>query len=128
MLPKKNRADKKVVEEVFKSGKFINSNNFSLKYMILKTRNSLVVKKEAGLQSPKPLLLKNNPKISVLVPKSLAKKAIKRNYLRRLGYIALEKQLHHFPTGLTGVLIFKKYQDDILTIENEIKNIINKIH
>jgi hypothetical protein len=36
--------------------------------------------------------------------------------------------LDHFPFGIRGVFVFKKYQYDTSIIENEIKTIRNKIN
>jgi ribonuclease P protein component len=108
MLPKKNRADTKAVEKIFKEGKFVNSPNFTFKYIL------------TGGSSA--------PRISFIAPKSIAKLAVKRNFLRRLGYTALQKHIGQFPSGLVGVFVFRKYQDDVLIIENEIKNILAKIN
>ncbi|KKQ07442.1 MAG: hypothetical protein US18_C0016G0002 [Parcubacteria group bacterium GW2011_GWB1_36_5] len=107
MLPKKNRVDTKSVEKIFKDGKFLNSPNLTFKFIISQRRER---------------------KISFIAPKSVAKLAVKRNMLRKRGYMALEKHLQQFPTGLLGVFIFKKYQDKVLILENEIKNILNKIN
>jgi ribonuclease P protein component len=107
MLPKKNRADTKTVEKIFKEGKFLTSSSLTFKYF--KNHNKEV-------------------EISFLAPKSIAKLAVQRNFLRRLGYRVLEKHLHSFPAGLAGVFIFKRYQDDVSIIENEIKNILSKIN
>ena len=38
------------------------------------------------------------------------------------------KYIKQFPLGLAGVLIFKKYQENVSIIEDEIKNIFNKIN
>ena len=115
MLPKKNRADTKTVERIFKAcpptgrdGSFFNSANLTFKFIM--TRDS----------AP--------PRISFIAPKSIAKIAVQRNFLRRCGCIALQKHIDKFPAGLLGVFIFKKYQDDISIIENEIKNVLNKIN
>jgi len=107
MLKKINRADRKTVESIFREGKFLNSLNLTFKF--LKT-------------------VQNGRKISILVPKSVVKSAVKRNLLRRLGYRALEKHIESSPAGITGVFIFKKYQDNILVLENEIKTIFAKIN
>jgi ribonuclease P protein component len=107
MLPKKNRADKKAVERVFKEGKIINSPFLTFRFVPVRD---------------------GSRRISVIAPKSVAKLAVKRNLLRRRGYDALKKYLPQFPAGIIGVLIFKKYQTDIMTIENEIKNILRKIN
>lgn len=106
MLPKKNRVDKKTIEKIFKKGKFVNSLNLTFKF--IKTNGER--------------------RISFITPKTISKKAVIRNSLRRRGYIILKKYFNKFPIGITGVFIFKKYQDDVLIIENEIKNILNKIN
>jgi ribonuclease P protein component len=107
MLPKKNRADKKAVEQIFKSSKSLSFEDFSFKYILLKDQNT--------------------PKISVLAPKTITKKAVDRNFLRRLGYLALTKYIKEFPSGVVGVVVFKKYQNNVLIIENEIKSLLDKI-
>ena len=107
MLKKKNRADINSLNSLFKKGKFVVSPSLIFRY------------------------LKNNDKaikISFIAPKNVAKLAVKRNLLRRRGYLALEKYFKLFPAGITGVFAFKKYQDDILIIKNEIKYILNKIN
>lgn len=108
MLPKKNRADKKAVEKIFKRGKVLSSLDLTFKYIL--NSNSTI------------------PRISFLAPKNVAKLAVKRNLLRRRGYAVLRKYIKEFPLGLTGVFVFKKYQDNILTLENEIKTILTKIN
>lgn len=107
MLPKKNRVDKKGVDLIFKKGDFIASPSFTFKFI-----KTSVSKKQ----------------ISFIAPKSIAKLAVKRNSLRRKGYIALKKHLNQFPFGILGVFVFKKPEEDILKIENEIKKILNKIN
>ncbi len=107
MFPKKNRADKKTIEKIFKEGKFVNSPNLTLKF--IKTFN-------------------NKKQISFITPKTLSKKSVVRNSLRRRGYIILKKYFNTFPAGFFGVFIFRKRQDNILILENEIKSILNKIN
>ncbi|MFA6177751.1 MAG: ribonuclease P protein component [Candidatus Paceibacterota bacterium] len=107
MLPKKNRVNTKEVDKIFKEGRFLVSSSFTFKYF--KSANKGV-------------------KISFIAPKSVAKLAVKRNLLRRRGYTALAKYIDQFPAGLMGVFIFKKYQDDISIIKDEIKNIFKKIN
>lgn len=106
MLKKINRATRKEVEEIFKKGKYANSLVFTFKF----------IKKHT------------NKKISVIAPKNVARTAVRRNLLRRRGYRALEKYLAGFPAGTLGALVFKKYEDDIPILENEIKNILGKIN
>jgi ribonuclease P protein component len=108
MLLKKNRADRKAIEKIFKDGRFLNSPNLTFKFLIKKNSTT--------------------PQISFIAPKSVAKLAVKRNLLRRRGYGVLNKYINQFPSGVLGVFLFKKYQDDVLTIENEIKNILSKIN
>ena len=107
MLPKKNRVSKKEVDLIFKQGKIITSPNLTFKY--LKNQNKGI-------------------KISFIVPKNAAKLAVKRNLLRRRGYAALQNHLDQFPAGLMGVFIFKKRQENISIIEDEIKAILTKIN
>ncbi len=107
MLPRKNRVDKKAVDQIFKKGSFLNSPNLTFKFIL----------------GGKP----GAPRISFIAPKSVAKLAVKRNLLRRRGYRVLHKYIRDFPTGITGVFIFKTFQDDLLIIENEVKNILNKM-
>lgn len=108
MLPRKNRADKKIIEKVFKEGKFLVSESLTFKFILTNSPSA--------------------PRISFIAPKSIAKLAVKRNLLRRRGYSVLEKHINQFPLGILGVFIFKKPKDDILILENEIKNILNKIN
>ena len=107
MLPKKNRADTNEIDRIFKEGSSLNSPSLTFRYL-----------KNAGATT----------NISFIAPKSVAKLAVKRNLLRRLGYNAIEKHINRFPPLLTGVFIFKKYNDDVLILENEIKNILSKIN
>jgi ribonuclease P protein component len=107
MLPKKNRADKKGVDLIFKRGDFIVSPSFTFKFIKTDSKRK---------------------QISFIAPKSMAKLAAKRNFLRRRGYIALKKYFNQFPFGILGVFVFKKAEEDVLKIENEIKNILSKIN
>ena len=108
MLPKKNRADKREVGTLFKGGKFVISPSLMFRF----------IKKDKL----------SEPRISFIVPKNIAKLAVKRNLLRRKGYSILEKNLKGFPLGLVGVFVFKKYQEDILILKNEVKTILDKIN
>ena len=108
MLSKKNRLDKKGVDKVFLEGRFINSSFLTFKFLSTKDQHS--------------------PHISFIAPKSVAKFAVNRNILRRRGYTALKKYINQFPSGLLGAFIFKRYQDDVLILEDEIKEILNKIN
>ncbi|HEY4513357.1 MAG TPA: ribonuclease P protein component [Candidatus Paceibacterota bacterium] len=107
MLPKKNRAGTKAVEKIFKEGRVFSSPNLTFKWVLI----------SAGKKE-----------ISFIVPKSVARLAVKRNSLRRLGYNILKKYINDFPDGVSGVLVFKKYQDNALLLENEIKSILAKFN
>jgi len=107
MFLKKNRADKKAVEKIFKKGLFIASKNINLKYILEKSTTP--------------------PRVSFIVPKAVEKKAVKRNYLRRHGYVELKKYFENIPDGFIGAFIFKKNTPTI-EIENDIKKILNKIN
>ena len=108
MLPKKNRADRKDLDSLFKKGKFLSFPNLTFKF---------IIDNKSSFQ-----------RISFVAPKSIAKLAVKRNHLRRIGYRVLGKYINQFPAGIIGVFVFKKYQDDLLIIENEIKNTLSKIN
>ncbi|MBP9802722.1 MAG: ribonuclease P protein component [Candidatus Pacebacteria bacterium] len=117
MIPKKNRTSQKIVDLIFKQGKFINSNNISLKFYINK----------GNLET----------RVSFIVPKNVMKSAVGRNMLRRRGYNVVSKYLHDLPLGLNGSFIFGKNSKEIfalrgnhkntafLNLENEIKQIIS---
>lgn len=107
MMPKKNRAGTNEVKEIFKTSNSLGSPSFSLRYT-----------KGAG----------NDTKISFIVPKSVTKLAVKRNQLRRRGYAVLRKLSQGLPSGITGVFIFKRKEENVSVIENEIKNLLNKIN
>jgi ribonuclease P protein component len=108
MLLKKNRADKKDIEKIFKEGRFFSSPNLTFKFIFSKNQKI--------------------PRISFIAPKNIVKLAVKRNSLRRKGYSILKKHLEKVPSLVLGVFIFKKYQEDMLILENEIKNLLNKIN
>lgn len=105
MLLKKNRVDRKSIEKIFKTGRFVNSPNLSFKFIINKD--------------------KIERRISFVVPKSVSKNAVKRNFLRRHGYFILRKHLADFPLGVNGVFLFKNFLTTEL--EKEIKIILNKL-
>ncbi len=108
MLAKKNKADKKTIEKIFKEGRFITSPTLTFKFLLSKKGKI--------------------PQISFIVPKNTAKLAVKRNFLRRLGYQALKKHLNNFPAQVQGVFVFKKEEKNISTLENDIEKIQHKIN
>ena len=107
MLPKKNRLDKKTVEKIFQKGKFVSFSDLTLKFLTVQEKKK---------------------QISFIVPKTVSKKAVVRNLLRRKGYIALKKYFKDFPVGFLGVFIFKKAEKDVSKIEDEIKKILGKVN
>ena len=118
MLPKKNRTDKKLVEKIFKEGKFISSRDLAFKFFITK---------------------ENIKKISFITPKAVSKKATDRNLLRRRGYFILKKHIDLLPNSISGVFIFNKHsmeafgskknktRNPILILEKEIVSILKRI-
>lgn len=108
MLPKKNRADKKAVEAVFKGGKSVHSSILSFKFLLTGEKNA--------------------PRVSLVAPKAVSPSAIKRNLLRRQGYLALQKYFKRLPQGIVGVFIYKQYSEDLSLIQNDIEKILNKIN
>ncbi len=106
MLPKKNRINKKDFDTIFKEGFVIHSPIFMFKY-----------KKS----------LDNMGHFSFVAPKTVAKKAVTRNYLRRKGYNSLKNK--DFP-AIFGIFIYKKGVDttvDKKAIDESIDIILSKI-
>jgi ribonuclease P protein component len=93
MIPKKNRTTQKIIDLIFKQGKFINSQNISLKFFL--NKESPIVR------------------TSFVVPKNIVKSAVKRNMLRRRGYQVISKYLNDLPVGFSGAFIFGKNSKDI---------------
>ncbi len=119
MFLKKNRVDRKTIDQIFKKGHFLHSDNITFKFIHNNT---------------------NSPRISFISPKGIAKSAVKRNLLRRRGYAVLKKYFDLLPKDISGVFIFSKkslelfggkknkLSDPILNLNNEIKKITNKIN
>ena len=119
MLPKKNKADKKAIEKIFKEGRFINSSSLTLKFL-----NNVHTRY-------------GHARVSFIVPKTVEKKATRRNLLRRKGYLIFKKYWNKFPNDFIGVFIFNKIKlarqlagrkENLLkNIEEDIKVILSKI-
>ena len=103
MLLKKNRANREDLNKVFKNGLFLSSPNLSFRYI-------------------KAL----DNKISFITPKTVSKSAVKRNFLRRKGYFFLKKHINLLKSPAVGAFLFKK--NNIEDLENEIKNILNRVN
>ena len=120
MLKKKNRLGRKLIARIFEEGRFINGDNLSFKF--ISNKNSSI------------------SAFSFIAPKALCKNAVKRNLLRRRGYIAMGKFFGRMPKHLSGVFIFgrksleffagkkNKDSDPNAHLEHEIKNILSKIN
>ena len=107
MLPKKNRLNTKEVENIFKKGSFLNSSNLTLKFSFNKENTE--------------------PKVSFLTPKSVSKKAVVRNRLRRIGYRSLKEFLPLFPKGFVGAFVFGKKSEEVFGARNTDKMIAKDI-
>ena len=117
MISKKNRSNRKDIEQIFRFGRSVGSFNLNLRFI--------------GDSK--------NKKISFIIPKTVSKKAVVRNLLRRRGYSVLKKHFNIKLPNIMGVFIFnkrslrvfggKKSKDNnpIYNLENEIKNIFKKI-
>jgi len=107
MLAKKNRVSSHNVNEIFKKGKFLNTENLTFKFFF-----------------PSGLI---KSQISCIVPKSVVSGAVKRNKQRRMLYRILKSHFNDFPAGLMGALMYKKYTTDKVTLEKEVVSILNKL-
>ncbi|MEK7175674.1 MAG: ribonuclease P protein component [Patescibacteria group bacterium] len=134
MLPKKNRVNTKNVEKIFKEGFFVNSQNLTFKFIKVFGKSDLSGT-TGSLTYPKTGTI---TQISFIVPKTVSKKAVIRNLLRRRGYNILEKYFSNIPP-LLGVIIFGKkslqffagkksfQKNSFQNLENEIKIVLNKV-
>lgn len=106
MLPRKNRLNKKEVENVFKKGK-----KFVGKFLILK-----IEKKEKRAYSS----------FSAIVPIKVSKKSTDRNKIKRKIRESLREKLPQIKPGFQGIFISmpeildKKFKE----IDEEIKNLL----
>ena len=107
MLPKKNRASREMLEEVFKKGKLLSSPGLTFRFIFTEVARP--------------------PRISFVAPKSVSKKSVTRNALRRRGYNVLRKHISEIPAGLAGAFVFKKVIDSAAEVEKEIKTILAKL-
>lgn len=68
-----------------------------------------------------------NPRFAIVVPKSVTKKAVERNRLRRKGY----NQLRSFSLpNKAGIFFYKKEGTQATTqdIKNDLQNILTKVN
>lgn len=106
MLSKRERLDKKSIEQIFKKGRVINSPSFSFKFLVKELPHS---------------------RIAFIAPKKIAKLATRRNFLRRKGFNIFKKYKKILPYPILGAFVFKKYVDSTTLLESEIKTIISKL-
>lgn len=118
MLPKENRLTTLGVKESFKKGRVLGTQNLKIRFI---------------LQGKKQ-------KISCIVPKSVSRRAIDRNLLKRRGYVVIRKYLKNIPQNIVGAIIFgnnslktfggrkNKENNPIFNLNNEIKELFSKIH
>jgi ribonuclease P protein component len=119
MIPKENRATKKIIDLIFQKGNSVKSPNIVLKFYL---------NKGSGER-----------RVSFSVPKSLISKATKRNILRRRGYFVIREYLDSLPEGFMGLFIFRNKSKEVFnfrgknktkalkSLQKEIKIIIDQI-
>lgn len=102
MLPKKKRVTKDIFQIIMKKGNMLSNSLFSFRY-----------------------LNQENPQYAFVVPKSVAKRAVVRNKLRRQGYNAIRTM--DTLSGL-GVFMYKKQNKEVpfSEIKESIKSLLNK--
>lgn len=110
MLSKEQRIDRQFFKEVWSKGKRFNTSYFSLVLL-------------SGLSF-------EYPKVSFVVPKSVCKKATKRNLLRRRG-CAVFRELSRDPSAKKGVacaVVAKKTvtQLSFFSLKQEMQNLFQK--
>lgn len=107
MLPKKRRVNKDSFKKLFKEGKTIKSELFTLK--ILYTDSNL-------------------SKFSIVVPVSVEKKATKRNKLKRRGRSILAKNIDNIKKGLEMAVFLKKEAKELkfADFERELVSLLEK--
>lgn len=103
MLPKKKRVTKELFQEIIKQGGTLSTSLFTFRY----------IKQKA-------------PQYAFIVPKSVAKQALKRNLLRRKGYSVLRQNT---PKSGAGLFFYKKHTKKITIddIKTNIDIILSKI-
>ncbi len=95
MLPRKNRIPKSLFESVFKRTKAIQGRYFKLRFLIVK---DLPTGQAGNKQS----------QFSFITSKTVSKKAVQRNLLRRRGYSIIQKNLKNIKTPLLAFFLFNK--------------------
>ncbi len=121
MSLKVGRIGKKDIEQLFKKGRYITTPHLTLKFL-----NNLNFNEKS--------------KISFITPKTVSKKAVERNILRRRGYAILKNNLIKIPDNFIGVIIFgkkscplfggrkTKKNNPFVNLSEEIKNLFEKYY
>ncbi|HUC88873.1 MAG TPA: ribonuclease P protein component [Candidatus Paceibacterota bacterium] len=103
MLPKNKRVTKELFQKIIKTGGSLSGLFFIFRYI-----NS------------------NAPRYAFVVPKSVAKKAVDRNKLRRIGYRAM---FPYLSKNISGIFFYKKSgkQASFQEIKSDIENLFKKL-
>lgn len=104
MLPKKKRVTKELFHIIMKNGKVISGSVFLFRY-----------------------ITQNNPQYAFVAPKSVAKNAVTRNFLRKQGYSAIRS--FKVISG-AGIFFYKKElkKANFSEIKEDIRKILQKAH
>jgi len=103
MLPKNKRVTKELFQRIMKTGGSLASPFFSFRYI-----NS------------------DKPQYAFVAPKSVAKRAVDRNKLRRIGY----NNLNSFTLkNISGIFFYKKQGKNVSSqeIKKDIENLLKRI-
>lgn len=108
MLPKKRRIERKDFGKILKASKKLNSPHFLL---------NIAIDKDI---SPS--------RFSFSISKKVAKSAVDRNRLRRIGYSIIEKNLNRLETGFSAHFVYKKITpvENFGSLEKEILELLSK--
>lgn len=109
MLPKKDRINKKLFDEIFKNGKTYHSDSLYVKISKLQPEEE--------------------SKFAFVTPAKFFKKAYERNKLRRQGYSVIKYNLKDIKKGFAIIFFLKKEIKDINfeKYKTEVENILNKV-
>ncbi|MBU4479844.1 ribonuclease P protein component [Patescibacteria group bacterium] len=105
MLPKKQKVNKKLFDEVFKTGKSYHSDFLFLKLL--------------KLEDPK-----EKSHFAVVVSKKISKKAVERNLIKRRIFAVLKENKDQIKTGF-AVVFFVKKGTEKMSFEEYKKETIN---
>jgi ribonuclease P protein component len=106
MLPRHRRVSTVLFKEIMKDGKSYHTPHLSLRW--------------------KHMTAPNQSRFSVVVPKKTEKRAVGRNYTKRVVYTLLNPYLHK---GIMGIFFVKKSfsKEEIPMIENQVKELLKRL-